>query len=130
MQKKREREKLTNATMIVLQPRLSHHIFICSQITVLSDVKSFQHLSPNGHKEDKEWLESNPTALSSKCARVVTRPDVERALVKWFKHMEEKGEHVTGAMLMAKREKFENAFQVPEVERLKTRGWVTNFCKA
>ncbi|KAL4064000.1 hypothetical protein V8B97DRAFT_1920277 [Scleroderma yunnanense] len=31
--------------------------------------------------------------------------------------------------LMAKHGKFENAFQVPEVERLKTRGWGTNFCK-
>jgi len=31
--------------------------------------------------------QSNPTALSSKRARIVTRPDVERALVLWVYHM-------------------------------------------
>jgi hypothetical protein len=33
-------------------------------------------------------INSNPNALSSKCPRVVTRPDVERALFTWVKHME------------------------------------------
>ena len=46
--------------------------------------------------------EANPSALSSKRARVVTRPDVERALILWVKHMEEKGETVNGPMLREK----------------------------
>jgi hypothetical protein len=38
----------------------------------------------------EEWVTSNPSALSSKCPRIVTRPDVERALVIWLRSMEEK----------------------------------------
>jgi hypothetical protein len=34
--------------------------------------------------------------------RVVTRPDVERALILWVRHMEERGETVNGPMLKAK----------------------------
>jgi hypothetical protein len=36
----------------------------------------------------------------------MTWPDVEKALVLWVKHMEEKGETVTGPMLVAKHEKY------------------------
>jgi hypothetical protein len=88
-----------------------------------------RHLSNKGREEDKQRLESNPTALSSKRIRVVTRPDVEEALFKWVKHMEEKGEHVSGPMLVAKREKFEAALGVPENERLTSGGWISNFCR-
>jgi Tc5 transposase DNA-binding domain len=50
---------------------------------------------------------------------VVTRPDVERALVLWVRHMEEEEkESVTGPMLKAKWLKFEEAFNVPEAEHL------------
>jgi len=73
---------------------------------------------------------SYPNALSSKCARIVTRPDVERALVLWVKHMEEKGETVNGPMLKAKRSKVEEQFNVPELERLPGDGWILPFCKA
>jgi len=73
---------------------------------------------------------SYPNALSSKCARIVTRPDVERALVLWVKHMEEKGETVNGPMLKAKRSKFEEQFDVPELEHLPGDGWILPFCKA
>jgi hypothetical protein len=61
-----------------------------------------QHLSKKGHEEDQSQLATNPTALSGKKAWIVTCPDVERALVLWVKHMEEKLEHVTGVMLVAK----------------------------
>ena len=88
-----------------------------------------RHLSEQGRLEDQMRLESNPTALSAKRVRVVTRPDEEEALFKWVKHMEEKGEHVTGAMLVMKREKFETSLGVPDEERLKSNGWVTNFCR-
>ncbi|KAJ7861115.1 hypothetical protein B0H14DRAFT_3619970, partial [Mycena olivaceomarginata] len=68
-------------------------------------------------------VNSNPNALSMKQERVVTRPDVERALVLWVEHMvEEKGETVTGDMLMEKRARFEEQFDVPEEQRLKNKG--------
>src|SRR6267154_3338267 len=44
-------------------------------------------------------INDNPDALSAKRPRVVTRPDVERALVLWVQHMEHKGETVTSHML-------------------------------
>ena len=66
----------------------------------------------------KDHTQSNPNALSSKRPRVVTRPDVERALMLWFRHMEEKGETVNGPMLWEKRHRFEEKFSVPENERL------------
>ncbi|CAA7270543.1 unnamed protein product [Cyclocybe aegerita] len=69
-------------------------------------------------------------ALSTKRVRVVTRPDVERALFLWVKHMEAKRETVTGAMLVAKRGKYEKEFNVPEDERLSGDGWVPGFKKA
>ncbi|KAG2355869.1 hypothetical protein BDR07DRAFT_1244590, partial [Suillus spraguei] len=45
------------------------------------------------------FINSNPHALSSKRPRVVTRPDVEWALLTWVKHMEIKGDTVNGPML-------------------------------
>ena len=58
-------------------------------------------------------INDNPNSLSSKRPRIVTRPDVEKALFLWVKHMEEKRETV------AQRADFEKAFNVPEDERLK-----------
>jgi hypothetical protein len=69
-------------------------------------------------------------ALSSKRPRIVTRPDVDHALVLWVKHMEEKGETVNGPMLMTKRHRFEDLFNVPENERLRGDAWLPSFCKA
>ena len=52
--------------------------------------------------------QSNPTALSSKRARIVTRPDVERALILWVYHMlETKKETVSGPMLREKQKRYE-----------------------
>jgi hypothetical protein len=75
-------------------------------------------------------VQSNPNALSSKRPRVVTRPDVDRALWLWVQQMEKKAEVVNGAMLMAKREVFEEALEVPEDERLRGPGWIQSFCHA
>jgi hypothetical protein len=75
-------------------------------------------------------INDNPNALSAKRPRVVTRPDVERALVLWVRHMEHKGETVTSHMLREKRKRFENEFNVPEKERLLGEAWVQSFCKA
>ena len=83
----------------------------------------------------KTWAElelhadSNPTALSSKWPWVVTRPDVEEALVKWVHLMEGKNKQVSGAMLQAKRGQFEDLFEVPEEERLTGPGWIGSFCR-
>lgn len=47
-----------------------------------------RHLSKKGREEDQARLYANPTALNSKRARIVTRPDVEKALFLWVKHMD------------------------------------------
>jgi len=75
-------------------------------------------------------IKDNPNALSSKRPRIVTRPDVDRALFLWIKQMEEKGEHVNGPMLKEKRRRFEELFEVPEEEQLSGDGWLAPFCKA
>ena len=67
----------------------------------------------------EERANSTPTALKSKRKRIVTRPDVERALVKRFQHMKKRGETISGPMLMEKRRRFEERFEVPDSERLK-----------
>jgi len=77
----------------------------------------------------EERVTFNPSALSSKRPRIVTRPDVERALVIWLRSMEEKQETVNGKMLVEKRKHFEKEFNVPENERLEGESWVQSFCK-
>ena len=73
-------------------------------------------------------VNDNPLVLSSKRPRVVTRPDIERALVLWVQDMEQRGKTVSGPMLREKRKRFENKFQVPEAERLLGESWVQSFC--
>ncbi|RDX44937.1 hypothetical protein OH76DRAFT_1358716 [Lentinus brumalis] len=89
-----------------------------------------RHLSKKGRAEDQARLQATPAALDGKRVRAVTRPDVERALFLWTKHMEVRKEHYTGAMLAAKRTEFEKAMDVPENERMKSDGWISKFCKA
>ena len=84
----------------------------------------------NSRLELEDRFASYPNALSSKRMRVVTRPDVERALILWVRHMEERGETVTGPMLKEKRRKFEEQLDVPEQEHLQGDGWVAPFCRA
>jgi hypothetical protein len=43
--------------------------------------------------------------------------------------IEEKKETVTGEMLIEKRSRFENQFDVPEEQRLKNGGWVASFLR-
>ena len=81
-------------------------------------------------KKIEARAEAYPNALSSKRERVVTRPDVERALYLWVRHMEENGETVNGPMLKEKRSRFEKLFNVPEGECLDGDGWIAPFCKA
>ncbi|KAH8995897.1 hypothetical protein EDB86DRAFT_2765722, partial [Lactarius hatsudake] len=74
------------------------------------------------HAELEACKEANPNALSSKRPRVVTRPDIERALVLWITHMQENKETVTGPMLWVKRKRFEEMLNVPENEWLSGKG--------
>lgn len=78
----------------------------------------------------EERVHSNPNALSSRRPRVVTRPDVEKALVLWFQGMEKKGETITGPMLQTKCQMFEEMLRVPMEERLSGEGWIAPFCRA
>jgi Tc5 transposase DNA-binding domain len=78
----------------------------------------------------EERVHSNPNALSSKRPRVVTRPDVEKAIVLWFQSMEKRGETVTGPMLQTKCQMFEERLGVPDKERMLGDGWIASFCKA
>ncbi|KAF8227376.1 hypothetical protein L208DRAFT_1101393, partial [Tricholoma matsutake] len=86
----------------------SDSALLFNQCTLSQKLKSQEEL--------KKHITSHPNALSSKHPCVVTRPDVERALILWMKHMEEKGETVNGPMLKVKRLKFEEHFNVPEAE--------------
>ncbi|KAH7914015.1 hypothetical protein BJ138DRAFT_985022, partial [Hygrophoropsis aurantiaca] len=67
-------------------------------------------------------VQSNPNALSSKRPRVVTRPDVEEALVSWMKDVDEGGQTWNRVMLREKRSEFEASFDVPESERITGEG--------
>src|SRR5882762_2773810 len=69
-------------------------------------------------KELEDCVQSHPNALSYKHARIVTQPDVEKALVLWVHYMEEKGEIIDGPMLQEKRARYEEEFNVPEDECL------------
>jgi hypothetical protein len=84
-------------------------------------------LAQNGQEEDQQCLFSNSSALSGKRTQIVTQSDVEKALILWAKHMEEKLEHMTSAMLVAKQGKFEDLMDLPEEETLCSDGWVQKF---
>jgi hypothetical protein len=80
--------------------------------------------------EIRARVEENPSALSSKRPRIVTRPDVERALAKWVRSMNQRSEIVSGPMLVVKRARFEELLDVPPDERLGGgSGWVQSFCR-
>jgi hypothetical protein len=81
-------------------------------------------------EELEAYATSFPNAASTKRERIVTCPDVDRALYLWVKSMEAKGEIVTGSMLCTKRGFFEQELGVPEEVRLKGEGWLASFKKA
>ena len=88
-------------------------------------------LSRNLKKRDQRKAEvaANPAALSSKRARIVTRPDVEQALWKWVQDRTSQSRTVSGPELSEKRRIFEERFDVPETERLSETGWLQAFYK-
>ena len=73
--------------------------------------------------QDQAKLTATPSALSSKCIHIVTRPDVEETLWLWVEHMESKQETVSQLMLIEKGAQFEDMLGVPESQRLWSNGW-------
>ncbi|KAJ7200881.1 hypothetical protein GGX14DRAFT_338995, partial [Mycena pura] len=59
-----------------------------------------------------------PNVLSMKRARVVTSPEVDKALGLWVRDMEQKRRTMTGPMLIQQRKRFEEALDIPEEQRL------------
>jgi hypothetical protein len=89
-----------------------------------------RNMKPAREAEIRAFANATTNGEDSKRPRVVTCPLVETALVKWVTHMKEKGEVVTGPMLVAKRASFEEKLKIPEDERLRGDGWLQSFCKA
>ncbi|KAL7282003.1 hypothetical protein ACG7TL_003470 [Trametes sanguinea] len=115
----------------ITQAEIVKHFRTRTEGALIFDQASLsRHLSAKGRQADQARLNETPMALNTKRVRAVTRPDVEKALYLWFKHMETKGEHVSGAMLVEKRAAFEEQLGVPKEQRLASDGWVLKFCKA
>ncbi|THH15958.1 hypothetical protein EUX98_g9379 [Antrodiella citrinella] len=109
---------------------VQHFATLADGALLFSQAALSRKLKPDMRAELDRRSHDHANALSSKHVRVVTRPDVDRALILWVRHMEGKGEVVNGPMLSAKRANFEEAFKVPAEERLKGDGWIQSFCKA
>lgn len=88
-----------------------------------------RRLKPEARAKVEEDAKKNPNALSAKRARVVTRPDVERALWIWQQGMESQNQPVTGHMLVEMRRRVEDKLGVPLEERMNGNGWVASFKK-
>ena len=89
------------------QPDLSQDAIVKYFSTRTEGILIFDQSTLSWKLKDRKVLEDcakdHPTALSLKRVHIVTSPEVDRALFLWVKHMEEKGESVNGAMLVAKR---------------------------
>jgi hypothetical protein len=81
-------------------------------------------------EELEKRAKETPNALSMKRARIVTEPRVEHGLLVWIRHMNARGETVTGPMMVAMRGRLEDRLDVPEEKRMISDGWVAPFCKA
>ncbi|VDC01613.1 unnamed protein product [Peniophora sp. CBMAI 1063] len=96
----------------------------------LSQPSISRNLSAKGRAALEKRRLSHANALDMKRGRFVVRPDVDHALWIWQQSMEERGETPDGNMLVAKRTKFEELFDVPANERMTSRGWLSGFTKA
>jgi hypothetical protein len=79
--------------------------------------------------EIHEAVATDPNVLSMKCALVVTCPEVDAALALWARDMEEKRCTVMGAMFVEKRQRFEEALNIPAEHHLTGTGWLDSFKK-
>ena len=97
---------LTVFTFIDTHPGISQKS-VCNHFHSLTDgALEFNQATLSRKLKNREDLEayatSFPNAVSTKRERIVTHPDVDRALYLWVKCMETKGEVVTGNMLCVK----------------------------
>ncbi|CAK5273889.1 unnamed protein product [Mycena citricolor] len=89
-----------------------------------------KHLKPDKKEALLKLAAENSAALSNKRERIVTSPEVDRALGFWVLDMEQKRRSVTGAMLIEQRKRFEEALKIPDDRRLRGTGWLDSFKKA
>ncbi|KAF9220287.1 DDE-domain-containing protein [Gyrodon lividus] len=92
----------------VFQANIVEHFQTCHEGALIFN-QSTLSCKLREHPKMEARANDNPNDLSSKRPWVVTRPDVEHALVLW-------------------RKRFEDKFQVPETERLLGESWVQSFC--
>ncbi|KAI0026439.1 hypothetical protein K488DRAFT_27121, partial [Vararia minispora EC-137] len=113
-----------DANQPVLQEATVHHFANRPEGPLIFSQGTLSHrTSARGRAELDKRLKATPTALDTKCARVVTRPDVDHALYLWTRHLEEeKKEHITDPMLEVKRARFEEMLNVPPEERMTSKG--------
>ena len=88
-----------DVNQLLSQPGVVKYFASCSEGALLFSQSALSHHLARKGWEDQQRLLSTPSALSGKRTQVVTQSDVEKALVLWVKHMEEKLEHVTSATL-------------------------------
>ncbi|EGO30839.1 hypothetical protein SERLADRAFT_432479 [Serpula lacrymans var. lacrymans S7.9] len=124
---------LTVFTYIDTHPNTPQADIVAHFCTLKSGALIFTQSALSQKLKDHIALEArindNPSALSAKHPRIVTRPDVEKALVLWIQSMEARGEHFIGPMLKEKQKHFEDNCQVPIEERLIGDGWDASFCR-
>ena len=125
---------LTVFAFIDTHPSISQ-ASVCNHFNSLTDgALEFNQATLSRKLKKREDLEayatSFPNAVSTKRERIVTCPDVDRALYLWVKCMEAKSEIVTGNMLCTKRSFFEKELGVPEEAQLRGQGWLASFKKA
>ncbi|KAG2743486.1 hypothetical protein P692DRAFT_201723452 [Suillus brevipes Sb2] len=123
--------KCTSRQNLTLSDCITVYSFVDSHPTsgALNFTQSTLSRKLREHPKMEAQINDNPNALSLKRPRIVTRPDVECALILWVRHMESRRETVTGPMLREKRKRFEDEFDVPENERLSGE-WLQSFCTA
>ena len=125
---------LTVFAFIDTHPHISQ-TSVCDHFRTLADsALEFNQATLSRKLKKREDLEayatSFPNAVSTRRERIVTHPDVDRALYLWVKSMEAKSEVVTGSMLCTKRRFFEQELGVPEEAQLQGVGWLASFKKA
>ena len=87
---------------VTQEATVNHFKTLHDEALVFNQASLSYHLTKKGHEQDQAKLTATPSALSSKCIHIVTRPDVEEALQFGVEHMESKWETVSQPMLIEK----------------------------
>ncbi|CAK5267874.1 unnamed protein product [Mycena citricolor] len=98
-------------------------------------VFDYMNKSPGAFKEAQKKdqirvsVANSSTVGSQKRARVVTCPEVDKALSVWMYNKEEKRNMVTGTILVVKRKCLEELMGIPEEQCLTGNSWLESFKK-